>query len=196
MCRTELDIAKFHPNVVADLWKEIQLSFSEEIKERVIIQEKAIKDKHNLLKIHIEYGNTHEELKNFYISESGHENKHKWWAYVKLKDKLDESAFIKKVKFILDDTFEDSEIVRNFPPYEYIWRGWGEFEIPIHIYWQKWLNTDTTVINHSLKFNEDGSHKIFVLTIDKETFLKNYKESKQSLTVKRLFLNQKKRILY
>ena len=196
MWRTTLNMAKFHPSVMTDLWNQVKSSFGEEVKEREATIENTIKARDTQIKLKILYGNTHKKLEEYSTTEDGFENKHWWWAYVELEDELKDHIFIKKVIFELDETFEETLITRNRPPYEYIWRGWGELDIPITIEWQKWLNKDNTVINHHVSFERNGSNKEFIITVDKDQFLKKYPNSKTDLVVKKILSDQKKRVLF
>ena len=181
---------------MTDLWKQVQSSYGDEIKDRIEAENKIIKMKESIIKLKIKYGNTHEEIKDFQTTHNGYENKHYWGVYVKLEDDLRETLFIKKVTFYLHESFVITDIVKKLPPYEYKCRGWGVFELPIHIEWQSWLNLETTVLNHYLSFDGDGSHKSFVITLDKELFLSKYPNSDTDIGVKSFLLKQKKRVLY
>ena len=196
MCRTKLDIKKFRPNVMTDLWKQVQSSFGDEIKDRLEAENKAIKMRENVLKLKIKYGNYHEEIKEFQTTHNGYENKHLWKIYVELEDDLRQTIFIKRVTFYLHESFVITDIVKKLPPYEYQCRGWGVFELPIHIEWQKWLNKETTIINHYLCFEGKGSHNSFILTIDKSEFLKHYPDTKENIAIKSLLTKQKMRALF
>ena len=201
---------------MTDLWKQVQSSYGDEINDRIEAEDKIIKMKESIIKLKIKYGNTHEEIKDFQTTHNGYENKHYWGVYVKLEDDLRETLFIKKVTFYLHESFVITDIVKKLPPYEYKCRGWGVFELPrvillikfsllefyfiyyyikrpIHIEWQSWLNLETTVLNHYLSFDGDGSHKSFVITLNKELFLSKYPNSDTDIGVKSFLLKQKKK---
>lgn len=59
---------------------------------------------------------------------------HNWKIYLKPYPNEDYSGFIKKVQFKLHDSYDNPNRVITEPPYEVAETGWGEFEIPIKIY--------------------------------------------------------------
>ena len=87
-----------------------------------------------------------------------------------MNQKVESSSIIKSVEFELDDSFGWTNIKRNFSPYQYMCNGFGEFSIPIKITWQRWLKLEPTVQHHTLVFEGSGSHKSFVVRVDKSLF--------------------------
>lgn len=59
---------------------------------------------------------------------------HKWAVFVKGHNGEDLSSFVKKVTFKLHESFQNAERTIDAPPYVVEETGWGEFEIPIKIF--------------------------------------------------------------
>jgi YEATS domain-containing protein 4 len=75
---------------------------------------------------------------NFYQGKQAVKNKrHRWIVYVRSYDPFDDlTLFIDKIIFTLHPTFSDRFRVLRKPPYEISEYGWGEFEIPIKIFFK------------------------------------------------------------
>lgn len=128
-----------------------------------------------MIKIDFLYGNWYEKLDTFTVTRGGNEVRHKWKAYVKMRDEhIKANKFISRVTFKLPELFEIEKVVKRIPPFAYECTGWGYFTMPIHIEWQKWLNKTTTVIDHQIWFENNGSHNIFTLKLDKQWFIDNF----------------------
>ncbi|CAI2377627.1 unnamed protein product [Moneuplotes crassus] len=166
MCRTKVKLEKL--KVDKNVWKEVKDLFGDEIKERRKVVEEEIRKEKNIVKLKVRYGNKYELLKSFKTTKSGYENKHRWTVYVALGDKkVEAGSVIKSVEFKLDDSFGFTDIKKNFGPYEYACNGYGEFSIPIKITWQRWLKMEPATLDHPLKFEGKGSHKSFIVRVDK-----------------------------
>lgn len=61
---------------------------------------------------------------------------HNWTVYVKPYPNQNYSKFIKKVQFKLHDSYDEPKRVITEPPFEISESGWGEFEIPIKIFFE------------------------------------------------------------
>ena len=95
-------------------------------------------------KFTIRYGNEH-SLLNRVNPASGREgglNKHQWRVFVRCSTSL--GLFVEKVKFGIDPSFGKTERVVIKPPFEFSAVGWGTFDIPITIYWKRWLQKEPT----------------------------------------------------
>ena len=79
---------------------------------------------------------------------------------------------IDKVNFTLHETFGDPNISKKSAPFDFQCVGWGIFEIPIKITWKRWLKMPPTEMTHMLSFEGNGSHKSFVIKVDKKLLQK------------------------
>ena len=85
----------------------------------------------------IVYGNTATKLKKPIIKRQNEPNHtFSWKLYVKPYLKEDMSAFVSKVQFKLDESFDNPVRTVFKPPYEVCETGWGEFDVLVKIYFK------------------------------------------------------------
>ncbi|XP_054711147.1 YEATS domain-containing protein 4-like [Uloborus diversus] len=100
------------------------------------------------------------------------ERTHQWTVYLKPYDNEDLSVFIKRVQFVLHDSYAQPYRVCHCPPYSVTETGWGEFEITIKIFFQD-SNERPVTLYHFLKLfdrDEDGHIKSKVQTVNSELY--------------------------
>lgn len=89
-------------------------------------------------------------------SEREDKHTHQWTVYLRSYDHEDMSVYVRRVQFKLHDSYV--EPVRNItmPPYSITETGWGEFKIPIKIFFVDGSEKPVTLC-HGLKlFNNSG----------------------------------------
>ena len=173
MCRTKIYAQDFDPKVVSEIWSKIKASFPIEIEERMTAEKLFLEKENSLQKIDIKFGNFYTLLEDFTKLRNGHENKHEWKIYVKVADKnIYDSELIRSVEFELDESFGSPFIKKLSPPYEFKCKGWGTFEIPIKITWQRWLKLPPTELTHELVFLNNGGHEWITIKVDKQEYYK------------------------
>lgn len=79
---------------------------------------------------------------------------HRWAIYLRPTRKDEDLSYIKKVSFLLHDSFENPLRVVDAPPFEVVEIGWGEFDIKITIYFVDG-NEKPLEIMHALKLFPD-----------------------------------------
>lgn len=85
----------------------------------------------------IVYGNTATKLKVPIIKPQNEPNHNfSWTLYVKPYLNEDMSAFVSKVQFKLDESFDNPVRTVFKPPYEVNETGWGEFDVWVKIYFR------------------------------------------------------------
>lgn len=82
------------------------------------------------------------------------EQTHEWTCYLRGVRGVDVSAWVARVDFHLHPSFANP--VRSFarPPYEVTERGWGEFEIVVHVFFHD-ANEEPVQFIHQLRLYED-----------------------------------------
>ncbi len=82
------------------------------------------------------------------------EQTHEWTCYLRGVRGADVSAWVSRVDFHLHPSFANP--VRSFarPPYEVTERGWGEFEIVVHVFFHD-VNEEPVQFIHQLRLYED-----------------------------------------
>ena len=61
---------------------------------------------------------------------------HRWTVYMRSPTGEDLSHVLKKVTFVLHESFTDAHRDVAFPPYELTETGWGEFDMVIKLHFQ------------------------------------------------------------
>lgn len=118
------------------------------------------------LKLVIEYGNSHTKI----IDPSNRgTNTESWTCFVNLRGlEGREKEYISRVEFTLHETFSIPLVKCMHPPFKVTRLGWGTFEIPIRIYWKKWLNIpNPTEVSWNLMFLEQTKKNIHTIKINK-----------------------------
>lgn len=104
---------------------------------------------------------------------------HSWKVYIKPFRNEDYSSFIKKVEFKLHDSYAEQKRIITKPPYTISETGWGEFEIPIKIFFADPTERPVT-LHHSLKLfaNTDGDegNALLITTKNKAVTAEAYDE--------------------
>jgi YEATS domain-containing protein 4 len=99
----------------------------------------------------------------------GIENKYAWTAYFKMADKKDNiKKYVRKVRFILDESFPLPEVTMTKPPFEHSNKGWGPFSIGIVVFFNPATGKkDNLVVEHMLNVKKGGGKKQIRVVFDK-----------------------------
>ncbi|KAL4509285.1 hypothetical protein ABPG72_018216 [Tetrahymena utriculariae] len=175
LCRKEI---KNFANLIVDKQKEQYLAqqFPKEFAKRLEEAKRQEQIKANQIFLVLEYGNNHEFEQNQQQSQSNPNktNSHRWCCFVKLNvSQGKESDYIDRVEFKLHETFKQPLVTSNKAPFQVSCLGWGTFQIPIKIYWKKWLQIQQpTDLNWNLQFDKPEKKLIYKLKINQD-ILKN-----------------------
>lgn len=99
------------------------------------------------------YGNVASKMGDEKPAGAPVDHTHLWTIFVKDPTGGDLRHMIKKVVFKLHDTYPESTRTVEEPPFEITETGWGEFEIPIRIYFATESNEKNITIYHHLKLH-------------------------------------------
>jgi len=170
LCRADFP-ESWNPTISKSLQTTIKNKFPTQFNQRktelaTVNQLQATK-----LRLYFACGNRHELVTNPRKARSNpaFTNKHCWTMYVKLKTKNPRDTarnYIRKVVYGLDPSFGATEVIVKQEPFELTKKGWGTFEVPIKIYWERWMKLPPMEIDHDLSFDGNGSHKGFFVEID------------------------------
>ena len=175
ICRGNLEI--FESKIDSILQKKIKNLFPKDFEIREKTHEEQDKLMAKIIRKRILYGNTHSIIADGkpLRRDPQIKNNHKWKVFLKVDGKEPSNKYIKKVTYEMDETFGGIELKFLKEPYEVERIGWGTFEIPIKIYWQKWLKKEPSQFSHYLSFDENGKTKSFYLEFDRELTSQNWK---------------------
>jgi hypothetical protein len=173
MCRSNFD-KTFKLVINKDQENMIKSSFPNEYAHRLKAIEQLKKTRKNQIRIKLLYGNKHELILDPKESRSNSEcqNKHRWTVFVEASN-VETKDIIQKVVFGLHPTFGCTKIEVKHNPYELVRVGWGTFDIPIKIYFRKFMKREPLEINHYLSFSGNGETKVNILKIDKQILVDN-----------------------
>ena len=143
--------------------KEYDLKIQKLFPEETLLKKKQLELKENQhIKITIAYGNTHKLLEEprTLRHNSEYQNKHEWSVFVRCPTEEDDRKYISKVEFELHPTFSDRIITVKRLPFSLKRVGWGFFNIPIKIFFnRKFVDSNPIELNHLLNFSGCGSTK-------------------------------------
>lgn len=92
----------------------------------------------------------------FYLGKKASEyQSHKWTVYLRSPTGEDLSHVIKKVTFVLHESFTNPKRDVEFPPYELTEVGWGEFDIVVTVHFREDVQEGPLELYHRLKLYDD-----------------------------------------
>ena len=77
------------------------------------------------------------------------------------------------IQFKLHSSFHNPLITISNSPFKVSRIGWGIFEIPIKIFWKKFLNCPPTELTHTLSFEGEGKYSEIIVKFDKDLLIHN-----------------------
>eukprot|EP00887_Chlorella_sp_A99_P006790 scaffold2.g6790.t1 len=80
---------------------------------------------------------------------------HKWTVYLRSPTNEDLQHVIKKVTFVLHESFQNPERDQQYPPYELTEVGWGEFDILVRVHFHDDAAEPPVDLYHRLKLYGD-----------------------------------------
>ena len=134
------------------------------------------------------YGNTYEVLENYKrLYDGSYENSNRWKVYVRLSNKqIDMSKLIDEVRFETDYAYEDKNLSKTRPPFEFHYYGYTAFKFCIIIKWKEWMDKLPTKTNFRPYLHPGGLEKSFVININKKTFRKHHGPVKKQFDIQKL----------
>ncbi|KRX00943.1 hypothetical protein PPERSA_09549 [Pseudocohnilembus persalinus] len=195
MCRQKIEIKDLiNLKIDEKMQKEIKNSCLQEFMEQNQEEIRLKKIDESFKQVKFLYGNTHEVVEE---RKQNDPNINKWKCFIQLADGGDISKYIRKVDFLLHESFAQPLVQVGKPPFQVTRRGWGYFTIVIKIYWKQWLSIQKpTEIEHELCFTNGGAKKHYTLKYnalkveeEKNKFLKSIPGYKGNL------MNKKKEII-
>ena len=173
LCRAEIP-NNFKLAIDKEFEKKVELLFPEDFQLRKNqFDEIALLEK-DFVKLKISYGNTHKLVennnnRNNYTNDPNLTKKHEWSVFINCGKVEDDKKYIAKVEFDLKPSFDEKAVLGKFPPFNLKKTGWGYFNIPITVHFnKKEIDSDPIVLNHIVRFEEGGEKKIIVLNLKKK----------------------------
>lgn len=93
----------------------------------------------------------------FYLGKKASEyQSHKWTVYMRSPSGEDLQHVLKKVTFVLHESFTNPKRDIEFPPYELTEVGWGEFDIIVTLHFKDDVQEAPLELYHRLKLYDDA----------------------------------------
>ncbi|PSC73245.1 transcription initiation factor TFIID subunit 14b [Micractinium conductrix] len=93
----------------------------------------------------------------FYLGKKASEyQSHKWTVYMRSPTGEDLSHVLKKVTFVLHESFQNPKRDVEVPPYELTEVGWGEFDIIVVLHFKEDVREAPLELYHRLKLYDDA----------------------------------------
>ena len=157
--KTDCPLCK-EPFEQSDLVTDIETA--EKLKKRYQKEyDKRLKEinKINKQKIEVVCGNRHELV-------NGEYNNHMWTCFVTFKP--EDLKKIRYVRFLLDPTFEQQEVVVFNSPFELTRVGWGEFVVDMIVVFRMKEKLKNIELSQSLSFQDGGKWRKIKVAIEKK----------------------------
>ena len=160
MCRERVPI-NYSPHIDRPLQEIINSNFPKEFIEKTLFvnRMKLSNNRKKIKKLKFQFGNSHHQS-----TDKNNKSVHTWTVFFKLpNDEI--QKYVEKVEFVLHPSyFKPNEIVVKEAPFSVTREGWGVFNVPIKIFWKKWLQQEPTILQHYLSFFGFGETKTYSLS--------------------------------